>query len=139
MFLTYTFKDAICLLYTNDPEVLKILNGLLTYYFFIAIPDILQQVVSGTLRGIGKQNFIAYLYLIIYFGFNLPAMITLVYNNYGVYEIWSVISISLTAISISLLVRFYTADMDSLIKSNKEMLSPIKLSTKERKMIDKEQ
>ena len=117
--LANIFKEEIVIFYSNNESVKMIIYNLITIYSVYCVCDSLQMVLSGILRGLGMQSFVAKIYIISYLLFNLPLMIILsFYFNFDIYGIW--LSLGSTAILLSCvqLYKIYTIDFEDMIKEN---------------------
>lgn len=120
---SFFFKNLITSTYTNNEDIKKIFKSLMIYYYIIAIPDSINQLLTGALRGINKQEFIAKLYIFAYFLFNLPLMLIFCFLfNMGAHGIWIPILMTTLLCCIVNLLYFYSIDMDKLLMDNNDII-----------------
>jgi MATE family multidrug resistance protein len=69
--LTYLGRDVWVILYTQDPEVMKLAALLLVYAASYQIFDAVQATAAGVLRGLGDTRFTMFVTLVTYWGIGL--------------------------------------------------------------------
>lgn len=76
-------------MYTDETAVQHIMHRLLCIFAVVGFFDSTQNVMGGVLRGLGKQNIAAAVYLIAYYGTMTPVGCILAFvMHQGVYGIW---------------------------------------------------
>lgn len=102
------FRNGLIHLYTNTTDVVTIAIPLLFIAAFFQIPDGLQSVGMGILRGIKDVTFPSFVAFIAYWIIGIPLCYYLGFKtNMGINGIWVGLSAGLTVSAILLNVRFF--------------------------------
>ncbi len=120
--LVLVFRDAIPLLYTNDPGVLKVATQLLLLIAIYQIFDDGQATIIGVLRGYKDTRIPLIVTLLAYWAFSLPVGAVLGFGfgtpALGVSGFWLGLILGLVLVAIVLGARFvWLSRRDDLIRA----------------------
>lgn len=116
-------RDIIPGFYTHEPEVRDLFFHLLGIYVIFAVPDSIQIVLHGVIKGLGKQKVASIVCLIVLYPFNISFAYLLAFRfNYGVMGLWYSQLTSIFILAGSYTYIFLTADIDQVIKESKHII-----------------
>jgi MATE family multidrug resistance protein len=100
--LVLLYRDSIPYVYTSDKEIADIVTGLLGIYVCFSLMDLVQVILHGVIKGLGKQKIASAICLIILYPVNIPLAYCFGFVwGYGLKGLWysQLISIFLLMIS----------------------------------------
>ena len=102
------FPTPLIALYTRDPLVMSAGAKLLLLAAAFQIFDGTQTVLTGALRGLGDTRFPMLANLLGYWPLGIPLGLVLCFRaGWGVYGLWSGLTVALILVALSLLARWY--------------------------------
>lgn len=106
----YLFREPIALIYSNDMEVIAIASTVMLYMALYQIPDNLQLMALGVLRGYNDTRYIFMTSTIAYWCISLPLGYVLCFTDYilpklGVVGFWCGLIVGLSVAGILLISR----------------------------------
>lgn len=106
--LILTFRNDIAVLYgVDEPEVLRLVAGLMIIVAIFEVLDGIQGIASGLLRGMQDVRFPTILTFVAYWGVSLPlSYLFAIPLGYGVYGAWTGFIFSLLIVAVGLSGRF---------------------------------
>lgn len=115
-FVLYAFRDFCALLFSNDPEVLKVASKVLIVGAIYQFNDFLSCAASGVLRGQGRQKIGGIINLVSYYLIALPAAFLFAfYFELELIGLWFGMIIALLFSSASQTYYVITSDWDHII------------------------
>lgn len=99
--LLSALKDFIPRLFTNDPEVIRIVAEILPLCAAFQLFDALAACCNGILRGLGRQEFGGYVQLFCYYVFALPISFGTAFGaGWGLWGLWTGVALALGLVAI---------------------------------------
>lgn len=121
--LVLYFRSDIPNLYTDEPQVKALLYDLIGIYVIFAIPDSIQIVLHGIIKGLGKQKAASIVCLIILYPFNITFAYILAFHlQIGVMGLWYSQLTSIFLLAFSYIVIYLNTDIDEVIKESKHLI-----------------
>lgn len=121
--LVLYFREDIPNLYTNEPQVKSLLYDLIGIYVIFAIPDSIQIVLHGIIKGLGKQKAASIVCLIILYPFNITFAYILGFHlKIGVMGLWYSQLTSIFLLAFSYIIIYLNTDVDEVIKDSKHLI-----------------
>jgi MATE family multidrug resistance protein len=111
--LVLLFRETIPYVYTSEPEIAKLVTGLLGIYVCFSMVDCIQVILHGAIKGLGKQKIASAICLIVLYPVNIPLAYCFGFVwGYGLNGLWysQLISIFLLAASYISIVTFVDWD-----------------------------
>lgn len=100
--LVLIFRDSIPYVYTSEPEIAKLVTGLLGIYVCFSLIDCIQVILHGAIKGLGMQKIASAICLIVLYPINIPMAYCFAFVwGYGLNGLWysQLISIFILAAS----------------------------------------
>ena len=119
--LIIALRTPLVSLYSKDSAVIAIAASLLVFNAIFQIPDALQTIATGALRGYKVTRLPMIVHLIAFWGLGLCLGYVLCYRfNMGIYGFWSALILSLTVASVSFIVLLHYVSKRFLSKYHHE-------------------
>ncbi len=113
--LTFTFRHELLSLYTDNEEVFLIGGYLLIFNALFQVPDSIQTIASGALRGYKITKIPMLIHAIAFWGFGLfLGMLLAFYFNMGIYGFWISLIVSLSCAAIALVWYLHRSSLLAL-------------------------
>ena len=107
MLAIFIFREQIGYLFTDEPEVIRLVALLCWSVILYQVGDGLQIIFANALRGLSDVNYMAWMAFLCHFGMALPmAYVCGFVLDWGPIGIWSGFPISLTSLGLLLYWRF---------------------------------
>ncbi|EIE25012.1 MATE efflux family protein [Coccomyxa subellipsoidea C-169] len=114
----FGLRDVWAYLFTDDPEVVDVIEIILPVVFFSEIGDGLNCVCGGVMRGAGRQLLASILNLITYWGLGLPLSCVLgLHYGLGVQGLWWGLATTTTVQGLAMLATVMCFDWDQEAKA----------------------
>ena len=114
--LIITERNYLPYLYTNDKNVADIVSNVFKIYFFYGVIDAFQIILSGVIKGLGKQRPASIFVIFILYPVTLPLSITLTFlMNYGFEGLWMAELTSVILLSFAYLIIVLSVDWKNII------------------------
>lgn len=119
--LVIFFRSYIPGMYTTEENVGNMFYKLLGIYVVFAVPDSIQIILHGIIKGLGKQKWASICCLVILYPFNILFAYYLGFNQgLGLIGLWYSQMTSVFLLVISYVVIFVTTDLDEVILELKQ-------------------
>ncbi|CAL8462043.1 g1574 [Coccomyxa elongata] len=117
-------RDVWGYLFTDDPNVIDVIEIILPVVFFSELGDGLNCVCGGIMRGAGRQLLASILNLITYWGLGLPlASVLGLHYGLGVQGLWWGLATTTTVQGLAMCATVLCFDWDKEVKSAAALLS----------------
>ncbi|KAK5166066.1 uncharacterized protein LTR77_008327 [Saxophila tyrrhenica] len=94
--LLSALKDYIPYLFTDDPEVIRLVSDILPLCAAFQLFDALAALCNGTLRGLGRQHFGGYVQLFCYYVIAMPISMGTAFGlGWGLWGLWTGVALAL--------------------------------------------
>lgn len=109
--LLSSLKDYIPQLFTNDPEVIRIVSEILPLCAAFQLFDALAALCNGTLRGLGRQHFGGYVQLFCYYVIAMPISFGTAFGlGMGLWGLWTGVALALGLVALIEFIYLYRTD-----------------------------
>ncbi|CAH1763522.1 2979_t:CDS:2 [Entrophospora sp. SA101] len=130
--LLLMFSDSLGYLFTNDGEVVSLVSTVLPYCVLLQISDGLGVVGSGILRGQGRQDIVATIYLTSYYLIGMPLSLILAFRfSYGLKGLWIGVIVGSLIMGLGLVLAVITTDWQLEVKKCQKRISREELKERE--------
>lgn len=121
--LVMIFRSSIPHLYTDEKSVGELFYNLLGIYMIFSIPDSIQMILHGIIKGLGRQKWASVCCLIVLYPINTSLGYTLAfYFKLGIMGLWYSQMTSIFLLIISYLAVYMKCDIDEIIEEVKTVL-----------------
>ena len=113
--LLYVLKDKISFIYSNEADIIEIINKVYKTYVCFVIIDVILIILNGIVKGIGKQKPASVFVIFVLYAINLPLGITLAFLiNYGIIGLWMSQLTSALLLTISYVILLTLVDWENI-------------------------
>ena len=101
MLILSTFRSYIPLLFSNEPDVINLVAGVLPLCAAFQLFDALAANCNGILRGLGRQEIGGYVQLFCYYAIAMPISMTVTFRfDGGLLGLWSGVALALGLVAL---------------------------------------